>query len=470
MTPRAAVYLRISDPRGDTADRFGLAVQERACHEYAERLSLPVHQVYTDAITGTTETRIGFGKLLADAPAYTDVIIYAVDRLARHPRAGYALLETLQSAGLQVHTAIEGMLDLQDDAGALNFGVRIVMADAERRRIVRRMMEGKKQKVRGGKPLQPLSAYGYQNGEVYEPQAQWVRWMFEQALKVGTLELTTELGRLGVLSPTGKPFWDRDSVRRLLKNSTYRGEYVYGRERVSRRPLTEAISCPAPRIVSDETWYAVQRAMSYRSTGAGRRGSRTDIYPLTGRLRCAECGGAMVGQKSTYTRKDGSKLVHYYYSCGDRALSPHTKKGCSHRAFYNGERLHEVIWASLRSLAADPLTAAQQVVLPPAVKLDTTAGIRELDNQLSKARTAYLRGIDTEDEYAESKALLTAQRARLLALSEQHAIPPVADLGQVQQALAEAIDSTSLYEAAVRLGLMVRVAAGGEISLTLDPG
>ena len=45
MTSRAAVYLRISDPKGDTADRFGLAVQERACCEYAERTGLNVQRV-----------------------------------------------------------------------------------------------------------------------------------------------------------------------------------------------------------------------------------------------------------------------------------------------------------------------------------------------------------------------------------------------------------------------------------------
>ena len=44
MTSRAATYLRISDPKGDTADRFGLAVQERACREYAERTGLNVQR------------------------------------------------------------------------------------------------------------------------------------------------------------------------------------------------------------------------------------------------------------------------------------------------------------------------------------------------------------------------------------------------------------------------------------------
>ncbi|WP_019585274.1 recombinase family protein [Deinococcus apachensis] len=468
MTRRTAVYLRISDPKGDTADRFGLAVQERTCREYAERNGLTVQRVYTDAITGVTETRQGFGQLLADAAAYTDVVIYAVDRLARHPRAGYALLETLQAAGLQVHTAIEGMLDLEDDAGALNFGVRIVMADAERRRIVRRLSEGKRSKVRAGKPLRPLNGYGYQRGEVYEPHAQWVRWIYTQALSLGTQEIREELRRLGVPSPGGAAGWDRDSIRKLLTNSVYRGEYVYGRDRVTRRPLADAVSCPAPRIVSDETWYAVQRALQYRSTGAGRRGSRTDVYPLTGRLRCAQCGAAMVGGKGSESKRTG--VEYRYYKCGDRALAVHTRKGCTHRSLYRTTELHEVVWEALQNLAREPGTLAQALTRPAPVTVDTTAAVRDLDNQLAKARNAYLRGIDSEDEYAETKAMLTAQRARLLALAEQGQPQGVADTEHVQRALTDALRQDDLHVAALRLGLLVRVEPGGGVRLTLDPG
>lgn len=478
MTRRTAVYLRISDPKGDTADRYGLALQERACREYAARTGLTVQEVYTDRITGTTEQRAGFGRLLTDAPAYSDVVIYAVDRLARHPRAGYVLLETLQTAGLQVHTAIEGMLDLEDEAGALNFGIRIISADAERRRVVRRLTNGKIEKVRGkpregipGKPLRALNGYGYQNGEVYEEEAQWVRWMFEQALSHGTFELREELRRLGVPSPGGAPVWDRDSIRKILVNSVYRGEYVYGRDRVTRRPLADAVSCPSPRIVSDETWHAVQRALSYRGTGAGRRGSRTDVYPLTGRLRCAACGAAMVGQFSWQpTRKDGTRKGNRYYTCGDRALAAHTRKDCAHRAYYPTERLHEVVWEALRGLAQEPGTLAQAMSRPAQAPLDTTAAVAGLDAQLAKARNAYLRGIDSEDEYAETKATLTAQRARLRLLAEQGPARPVADPGHAWKALTEALSQDDLHAAALRLGLMVRVSPGGEVRLTLDPG
>ena len=466
MTSRAAIYLRISDPKGDTADQFGLAVQERLCREYAERSGLTVQKVYADAITGTTEQRVGFGQLLADASAYTDVVVYAVDRLARHPRAGYALLETLQTAGLQVHTAIEGMLDLTDDAGALNFGVRIVMADAERRRIVRRLSEGKRQKVRGGQPIRPLNGYGFKDGEIYEPQAQFVRIMYQKTLEHGTHELRAELHAMGVLSPTGKPFWDRDALRKVLQNPTYRGEYVYGNDRSGRRRQADAVTCRVPQIVPDELWYAVQRAIAYRSTGAGKRGSRRDAWPLTGRLRCGECGGAMVGQLRK--SKDKTRTYHYY-RCGDKALSPHNRKGCLHTKSYGGDLLHATVREALVELNRSDEALRSAIAQPAPVRMDTTTAVREVEQQLSKARNAYLRGIDTEDEYAESKAMLTAQRAKLLALAEQGQVQTVADLGQARTALAEALAESDLYVTAVRLGLMASVSADGGLGLTLDP-
>jgi len=465
MTRPTAIYLRISDPKGDTADRFGLAVQERASREYAERVGLTIQRVYSDAITGTTEQRVGFGQLLADAPAYTDVVVYAVDRLARHPRAGYALLETLQAAGLQVHTATEGMLDLEDDAGALNFGIRIIMADSDRRKITRRLSEGKKQKVRNGSPLKPLNGYGFKNGEIYEPEAQWIRHMYRKSLEFGTHELREELHQMGVLSPTGKPYWDRDSLRKLLRNPTYRGEYVYGNDRTGRRRLPDAVTCRVPQIVSDELWHAAQRAAEYRSTGAGRRGTRRDAWPLTGRIRCGECGGAMVGHLS---RRSGS-VAYYYYKCGDRALSPHTRKGCTHFKNYPADEMHQVVREALTALKQNDAALRAAIAQPAPRPLDTSVSVRDIDQQLSKARNAYLRGIDSEDEYAETKVALTAQRAKLISLGEQGVVQPVIDLVSAQAKLAQALAQTDIYQTATELGMIVRVSATGAVKLALDP-
>jgi site-specific DNA recombinase len=441
-------------------------MQEEACRRYADRAGFTVDQVYRDVITGTAKTRGGFSALLGDLPHFDAVIIFAVDRLARTVQLGYALAQDIADAGVELHSALEGKLGLKDDNQALSFGLHVLISDSEKRRITRRLSEGKRQKVRGGQPIRPLNGYGFKDGEIYEPQAQFVRLMYQKTLEYGTHELRAQLHAMGVPSPTGKPFWDRDALRKIIQNPTYRGEYVYGNDRSGRRRQADAVTCRVPQIVSDELWYAAQRATAYRSTGAGRRGSRRDAWPLTGRLRCGECGGAMVGQLRK--SKDGTRIYHYY-RCGDKALSPHTRKGCLHTRCYDGAALHTTVREALVELNRNEEALRSAIAQPAPVRMDTTAAVREVDQQLSKARNAYLRGIDTEDEYADSKAMLTAQRAKLLALAEQGAVQTVADLGQAKSALTEALAESDLYQTVLRLGLMVRVAGDGGLHLTLDP-
>ncbi|WP_407570692.1 recombinase family protein [Deinococcus altitudinis] len=466
MTSRAAIYLRVSTDSQDTPEAYGLAMQEEACRRYAERAGFTVDQVYRDVITGTAKTRGGFSALLGDLSHFDAVIIFAVDRLARTVQLGYALAQDIADAGVELHSALEGKLGLKDDNQALSFGLHVLISDSEKRRITRRLSEGKRQKVRGGQPIRPLNGYGFKDGEIYEPQAQFVRIMFQKTLEHGTYELRAQLHEMGALSPTGKPFWDRDALRKIIQNPTYRGEYVYGNDRSGRRRQADAVTCRVPQIVPDELWYAAQRASAYRSTGAGRRGSRRDAWPLTGRLRCGECGGAMVGQ---LRRSPDKTRAYYYYRCGDKALSPHTRKGCLHTKCYDGAVLHATVREALVELNRNEEALRSVIAQPAPVRMDTTAAVREVDQQLSKARNAYLRGIDTEDEYAESKAMLTAQRAKLLALAEKGEVQAVADLGQARTALREALAESDLYQTAVRLGLMASVSIGGGVSLMLDP-
>jgi len=440
-------------------------MQEEACRRYADRAGFTVGQVYRDVITGTAKTRGGFSALLGDLQHFDAVIIFAVDRLARTVQLGYALAQDIADAGVELHSALEGKLGLKDDNQALSFGLHVLISDSEKRRITRRLSEGKKQKVRNGSPLKPLNGYGFKNGEIYEPEAQWIRHMYRKALEVGTHELSEDLHQLGVLSPTGKPYWDRDYLRKVLSNPTYRGEYVYGNDRSGRRRLPDAVTCRVPQIIPDELWHAVQRAAEYRSTGAGRRGTRRDAWPLTGRIRCGECGGAMVGHLA---RRSGS-VAYYYYKCGDRALSPHTKKGCTHFKNYRAAEMDQVVREALTALKQSDAALQAAIAQPAPRPLDTSVSVRDIDQQLSKARNAYLRGIDSEDEYAETKVTLTAQRAKLIALRETGVVQPVINLVSAKAKLAQALAETDMYETATQLGLMVHISATGAVKLTLDP-
>lgn len=460
MTPHAAIYLRISDPHGDREDRYGLASQEAACREYAQRQQLPVAAVYTDAITGTTEQRQGFGELLARASEYTDLIVYSVDRLARHPRAGYALIETAGLAGLTIHTAIEGMIDLEDDAGAMNAGMRLVFADAERRRIRKRMIAGRIAKMKSGKTVHPLRAYGWKNDQVHDVEAAWVRWMYERALEVGVYSIVDELYEKGVLSPSGNPRWDPTIVHKILRDPAYRGEWLYGRPRAGRQPaMKTTMSAPCPRIVSDELWWGVQRALDHRQTGAGRRGTRTDVFPLQGRFHCAECGRAMVG----HAVKNNNGRT--YYTCGDIRHPKQQQRGCTHRVYYPAATIHTAILERLRDLANAEDLSAYLPQLTPQPR-DFAPHLADVDKRLKRVKDAYEAGVDTLQEYREKKERLEAERQSIL--SAPIPLIPKVDPEAARHLIRQLLTG-DLHSTAVRLGLRVKIAPGGEISLTLDP-
>ncbi|EYB68899.1 hypothetical protein DEIPH_ctg013orf0001 [Deinococcus phoenicis] len=460
MPRPAALYLRTSDPNGATReDKHGLTAQEAECRQYAGRAGLTVVAVYSDAISGTTEARTGFGQLLADAHRFTDLVVYAVDRLARHPRAGYALIETAHLAGLTIHTAIEGMVDLDDDAGAMNTGMRLVFADAERRRVVKRLAAGKVAKMRAGKTVFKLRKYGWKDDQVQPAEAAWVTWMFERALEVGAHTIQQELHAQGVPSPTGEAAWDTSLIQAILRDPAYRGEWLWGRSKPGRPSSFQApISAPCPRIVSDELWWAVQRAMQARRKGQGRRSSRADLFALQGRITCAECGRAMIGH-----RRDERNA---YYTCGDSRHPLAKRHGCTHRVYYPAERIHTEVRGWLEGLLGQDVDLTPYLPNAAPEARDVTPLLSDIDVRLRRVKEAYEAGIDSLQEYGEKKARLEAQRQAILNAPAPAA--PTVSPDAARQVLRDAL-GLEFRGAALKLGLRVQVRNGGGLSVSLDP-
>ena len=71
--------------------------------------------------------------------------------------------------------------------------------------------------------------YGYDTGPdgelVINPdEAVVVRWIFERYLNGDSLgKIATGLEEQGILSPTGKPKWNREALNKLLSNEKYTG-------------------------------------------------------------------------------------------------------------------------------------------------------------------------------------------------------------------------------------------------------
>ncbi|WP_083807145.1 recombinase family protein [Deinococcus geothermalis] len=462
LTLPAAIYLRVSGKHQAGSDRFGLAAQEHECRVYAARAGLRVARVYVDVISGARDERAQFAQLLADAAGYSVVILGVQDRLARDVPLSYAMLGALQGAGLRVHSALEGPLDLEDDGHALNFGIRAVIADQERRRILKRMYSGKLAKVRDrGQPVAPIRAYGWKDGAPDPETGVRVAWIFEQVERHGLHQVLYELERLGVLSPTGRPRWSKTALLNLIRNPLYRGEYGYGRK-------GERLTLAVPALVTPEQWERTNAAVARRFKGSGRAGTLAHIYHLQGVARCAECGGVITSTGVQHL-KSGGKLRYYF--C--RSTLKIEGYRCTHRTHYRIEEVHQVVEAALKQLVREEeavrLALAASVAAPVAASTSRpkTNPLARLNAEWERWKGALRAGAITPEELAAERRRINAARA---ALAQEIQAAPQLDVTAWQAAMREQLASLPLGEALRAAGVTVLLGAGGAVTFRIRAG
>jgi DNA invertase Pin-like site-specific DNA recombinase len=233
---RAALYLRISQDRD--GDELGVARQEHACRQLADRLGVEIVEVFVhnsvSAYTG--KIRPGYRDLVdAVRRAKVDMVIcWHPDRLTVTPRELEDLIDLL-AGRVTVHTVNAGTYDLSTAAGQMTARVVAATARYERQQKGERQKGKNEQLARdgwwGGGPV----IYGYRAAKVdndgkqmttlaiYEPEAKWVRWMADAVLAgESLLGIERHLNAEGVPAPRA-PQWSRYRVRRVLLSPTIAG-------------------------------------------------------------------------------------------------------------------------------------------------------------------------------------------------------------------------------------------------------
>jgi site-specific DNA recombinase len=267
VTLPAALYIRVSSTLQARDDRYGLERQETEARACAARLGLPVGETYSDTINGRTETRKGLEALKASGTAYSAVITREADRLGRTPLAGARIVAELMAAGLEVHSAMDGKYDPDDDTSALTFDFRMLIAASELRSIKRRMLGGKLARAeKGGVIPHGWRCYGYRTHwqaaegkpvrsiEVDDLEAVVVREVFARlAGGATTMQVADDLNRRGVPTALGKQ-WNAGRVWYMAKNRAYLGEVTMHLKHVDRdftfelTPLVDLQVSACPRV------------------------------------------------------------------------------------------------------------------------------------------------------------------------------------------------------------------------------
>jgi site-specific DNA recombinase len=336
----AVIYARFSS---DNQREESITAQVRACTEYARRKGYPVVKVYTDeARSATTDDRPGFLTMIDDIKSgrveAQFLLVHKLDRFARNRYDSAVYRRTLASAGIRL-IAVDQPLDDSPESVLLE-SLLEGLAEYYSKNLSREVMKGMKEnayqaRFNGG--WVPLG-YNVIDGHysINEQEAPVIRLIFSMFLQGhGYIKIMDKLNELGYLTRQGRPF-GKNSIYEILRNPKYAGYYTYNRapRRLNgkrnwriRKDEGEIITVPGavPAIIPEEDFKKVQEIMDGRKK-TGPRQKSGELYFLTGKVVCGECGAAMVGNSSS--RKAGAEPVRYYEcnrkmrtrDCGSRRI------------------------------------------------------------------------------------------------------------------------------------------------------
>lgn len=225
--------------------------------------------------------------------------------------------------------------------------------------------------------------------------------------------------------------WNRTSVGRVLRERMYTGDLVQGRRKKASYKSKLLLSVPEEDwiivpdthepIIDRETFATVQRLLGERTKSSGLG----EVHLLAGKVRCMDCGSAMVKVSNTYKEERRSYLRCKLYATDKRLCSNHSIRL---------DALEEQVLALLRqymeyydrgaaeALLTDDRTEKKKTSLQREVKNLTL----EVERRSKALRDLYLdksQGLLDEEQFKDLNQDYLAGRAafqkRLTTLSDE---------------------------------------------------
>ena len=192
----------------------------------------------------------------------------------------------------------------------------------------------------------------------------------------------------------GKTNWYDSTIQKILSNELYKGDYVNGK-RTKHPTYYENVIEP---IVSKEKWESCQ----YQKLRNARHYERTATYLFTNKLKCSKCGNFLGGHATTKT--NGKK--YYYYKCNT----------C--KTYFNEIDIEKELKAFMLELAKqDDLINNYYTPFIKSKLEDKTEDykkeIKELDKQLDRIKTAYIKGVVKLEDFDKEIKHIEYQKSDL---------------------------------------------------------
>jgi site-specific DNA recombinase len=266
------------------------------------------------------------------------------------------------------------------------------VGEFERETIVENVKMGMKQRAKMGKWNGGI-VLGYRSVkygqdkektrlEIIEEEAEIVRMIFQlYASGRGLRSLVNHINQLGYKTKKGNMFAIA-TIKEILQNPIYIGKIRYNRmqnwnekRRKGKNANPIIVDGEHDPIIGIDLWNKVQKIYKEKSQKPIRNFSGS--YPLTGLLKCPECGASMVAGETKKIRKDGTYNVHKYYFCGNWR-----NKGIAacHSNGIRKEKIEEIVFNKINEVLYDKPILEDLVI---NINKKSKEIIKPLENQLS---------------------------------------------------------------------------------------
>jgi len=326
---RAVIYARYSS---ENQSENSIEGQLRECKAFAENKGITVVGTFIDrALSAKTAERPDFQKMIRDSAkgVFDVIIVWKLDRFARNRYDSAHYKSILRKNGVKVISATEAISDGAE--GILLESMLEGLAEYYSAELAVKVSRGLTENALKTRHNGGIIPYGLMvnDEQQYQPDpltAPVVREIFERYANGESVVVIREnLSARGIKTKTGGSQLNFNSIRNMLQNRKYLGEYRYGET---------VVPDAYPAVVTQELFDRAQERLERNKRAPAAAKAKVD-YLLTTKLYCGRCATFMVGESGT----SKTLKIYNYYKC----LSNKRKRGCEQKKAVKKDWIEQLV-------------------------------------------------------------------------------------------------------------------------------
>lgn len=454
----AYIYTRVSTLI--QVDGFSLDAQETEIRAFAEARKINIVGKYTDEGKSgkNAEHRPAFTQMMEDIRSKKDniryVLVFKLSRFARNTSDTAKYLQELASYGIGLLGVKDG-IDTSTVTGKMIANIMGAVAEVELGNIHEQTLAGRQQKARNGLWNGAQAPFGYALEDkkliICPDEAEIVKEIYRlyteegQSISYISKKLNDENIQREQRGNVKIPGFTDRTVRIILGNPVYAGMISYGRRHTvkvegtnnetkvvkqddeSKIILVDGVHEP---IISKETFAKAEGRLKKNVVHRKTRSDSSTVYPLTGLIKCPDCGKNIFGYTAPPRKKKNGKEGYYPRYISYRCISGRDRNGitCSlANKYYSGTKLETEVREVISSMVTIP-----EFMENISQKIDIQTDVKALRKKQTTIRNEITK--------YNGNLIQTEKRLTELDAADKHYEKKVDSLNRILDDLYEKID------------------------------